>query len=131
MDGKWFARLAAVGLIAVALTATAIEMTRKEEEPETPALGDRDDSRVDPLRAELRRCAVMGEAGARDAGCLRAWAENRQRFLTPGARPTDRQVDRPAAPNTPATPAPTDVLPDNPILKETAPAIAPDASEDQ
>ena len=38
MDGKLLARLGAVVFVAVAITATAIEMTRKEEEPAGQAL---------------------------------------------------------------------------------------------
>ena len=34
MDGKMLARVGAVVFVAVAVTATAIEMTRKEEPPE-------------------------------------------------------------------------------------------------
>lgn len=55
---------------------------------------------VDPLVAEFRRCQALGDAGAHDAGCLAAWAENRRRFLG-----LDR---RPAAPNPQVAPlAPT------------------------
>ena len=50
-----------------------------------------------PLVAEMRRCQLLGEPGAHDAGCLAAWAENRRRFLS-----LDR---RPLAPNPPAAPA--------------------------
>jgi conjugative transfer region protein TrbK len=46
---------------------------------------------ADPLVAEFTRCQALGQDGARDAGCLAAWAENRRRFLG-----VDR---RPAAPN--------------------------------
>ena len=42
---------------------------------------------ADPLLAEMRRCQLLGEAGAHDAGCLAAWAENRRRFLTVDRRP--------------------------------------------
>ena len=54
MDGKMLARLGAVVFVAVAITATAIEMTRKETPPE---MGH---ARViepahDPLREEQRR----------------------------------------------------------------------------
>ena len=51
----------------------------------------------DPLVAEMRRCQLLGEPGAHDAGCLAAWAENRRRFLA-----LDR---RPLAPNPAAAPA--------------------------
>ena len=40
----------------------------------------------DPLAAEFARCQALGEAGAHDAGCLAAWAENRRRFLAPERR---------------------------------------------
>jgi conjugative transfer region protein TrbK len=98
MDGKMLARLGAVVFVAVAVTATAIEMTRKEDEPAGPAAGrDRPSAgrsaarRADPLPG-------LGEAGPRDPACLRAWAENRDRFLAPGARPTERLPDIPPAP---------------------------------
>ncbi|OLP58899.1 conjugal transfer protein TrbK [Xaviernesmea oryzae] len=90
MDGKTFARLGAVVFIGVAITATAIETSRKDEtQMEQPA--ERILTRpADPLRAELIRCQLLGEGGSRDAACLRAWAENRRRFLAPGARPMER-----------------------------------------
>lgn len=36
---------------------------------------------VDPLRARLRTCRQAGQAAASDPECLRAWDENRRRFL--------------------------------------------------
>jgi conjugative transfer region protein TrbK len=36
---------------------------------------------TDPLRAGQRRCQQLGQAAANDAGCLRVWAETRDRFL--------------------------------------------------
>lgn len=33
MDGKTFARIGAIIFVAVAITATAVELTRKEEAP--------------------------------------------------------------------------------------------------
>ncbi len=42
---------------------------------------------ADPLLAEMRRCQLLGEPGAHDAGCLAAWAENRRRFLEVDRRP--------------------------------------------
>ena len=39
---------------------------------------------------ELFRCQALGQGGASDPDCLRAWAENRRRFLAPGARPEAR-----------------------------------------
>lgn len=127
MDGKMLARLGAVVFVAVAVTATAIELSRKEEEPTVRDLSRAATAPVDPLREELLRCQLLGESGPRDAACLRAWAENRQRFLAPGARPVERLPEAPPAlrPSRNTT-APAE---DDPIRKETAPAIAPQAGE--
>lgn len=80
MDGKMLARLGAIVFVAFAITATAIEMTRKEEAPErspAPVL----EPASDPLREGQRRCQRLGEAAASNAECLRIWAETRDRFL--------------------------------------------------
>jgi conjugative transfer region protein TrbK len=89
VDSKTLARSGASVFVAVAITATAIEMSRKEEAPGEPVLGEPIPASADPLRAALRRCSAMGEAGGSDDACLRAWAENRRRFLGDGARPAD------------------------------------------
>ncbi|MBN9579877.1 MULTISPECIES: putative entry exclusion protein TrbK-alt [unclassified Rhizobium] len=102
MDGKMFARLGAVVFVAVAITATAIEMTRKEEPAESWASSRPNTTPPDPLRDELFRCQALGEAGPRDPACLRAWAENRRRFLAPDARPAERLPDPAPAPHPPA-----------------------------
>ncbi|ESX29190.1 MULTISPECIES: putative entry exclusion protein TrbK-alt [unclassified Mesorhizobium] len=81
MDGKIFARIGAVVFIAIALTVTAIEMSSKDDEPEALATRDRFIAPQDPLASELRRCSGIGEAGPRDPGCLKAWADSRRRFL--------------------------------------------------
>ncbi len=81
MDGKLLARLGAIVFVAVAITATAIEMTRKEEEAPVQALRPSEDTPADPLRQAQRRCQLLGEAAARDTECLRTWAETRDRFL--------------------------------------------------
>ncbi|MBZ9845196.1 MULTISPECIES: putative entry exclusion protein TrbK-alt [unclassified Mesorhizobium] len=81
MDGKTLARIVAVVFVAVAMTATALEMSRKEDKsvgegPHIPAA-----SAPHPLRDGLRRCQALGEAALRDEGCARLWAEQRDRFL--------------------------------------------------
>lgn len=91
MEGKVLARIAAIVFVAVAITATVIEMTR--EDVSIPAPSTRSlQPPADPLREGQRRCQRLGEAGANDAECLRVWAETRDRFL--GRAPA------------PATPAP-------------------------
>ncbi len=89
MDGKVLARIGAVVFVAIAITATVIDMTRQEEPPRVstaPAL----QPPTDPLRATLRQCQQLGEAASNEADCLSAWAQSRDRFL---GRPTT-----PAAP---------------------------------
>ncbi len=127
MDGKMLARLGAVVFVAVAITATAIEMSRKEEAPEPWASGRTTQAQADPLRDELIRCQTLGEAGPRDPACLRAWAENRNRFLAPGARPAERLTEPPRSPrDTPA--APTGRT-DQPALEPSAPTAPPQLDE--
>ncbi|MYZ46147.1 putative entry exclusion protein TrbK-alt [Propylenella binzhouense] len=96
MDGNMLARLGAVAFVAVAITATVVELTRKEEQPEMEPARPAQTNAVDPLNAELFRCQSLGEAGPRDPACLRAWAESRRRFLTPGTGNTiaDREQSR-------------------------------------
>jgi len=121
MDGKMLARLGAVVFVAIAVTATAIELTRKEDEPAGWSAARVENSQPDPLRIELIRCQRLGEAGPRDAACLRAWAENRERFLAPGARPMERLPDAAAAPRPQPDSDAQNTTPDNPTPKETAP----------
>lgn len=81
MDGKTFARLVAVIFVAIAVTAAALEMTRKQESPAGMAAAVPAPSAPDPLRKSLRRCQGLGEAALRDDDCMRLWAEQRDRFL--------------------------------------------------
>ena len=111
MDGKTLARLGAVVFVAIAVTATAIEMTRKDDRQNSPTAQTRTVMDRDPLGAELARCSAMGEAGPRDPSCLRAWAESRQRFLgkpAPATAPSGRAT---LFPNTPADTAPGSAAP--------------------
>lgn len=80
MDGKALARVGTVVFVAIAITATVIEMTRKDGSERglgAPATSVKDD----PLREDLRRCQLLGEAAASDPECLATWAQNRDRFL--------------------------------------------------
>jgi len=91
MDSKLFARIGAVIFVALAMTITAIEMScAPEPAREAPAVVADQSSTTDPLLIELRRCQSLGQAGASNPDCLRAWAENRRRFLAPGARSSAR-----------------------------------------
>jgi conjugative transfer region protein TrbK len=116
MDGKTLARVGAIVFVAVAITATAIEMNRKDVSTDVLATQGRPVTTSDPLAAELLRCSEIGEAGTRDPNCLKAWAENRRRFL---GRPAPVSSSSPVAPTTmfPSAPASAD-----PIHKDSAPA---------
>jgi conjugative transfer region protein TrbK len=105
MDGKSLARVGAVVFVAVAITATAIEVNRKDEPAESRASSRQVTVAEDPLRGELLRCQALGEDGPRDPACLRAWEENRSRFLAPGARPAERLPKQQPAPLPTPTPA--------------------------
>lgn len=100
MDGSAPKKLIALILIGVILAAAAAWMATQERLPQSAAGTPDNASASDPLRAEFARCQGLGEAGAHDAACLAAWAENRRRFLAP-----DR---RPAAPNPAVTPTPAE-----------------------
>lgn len=119
MDGKTLTRIGAVIFVALAITATAIEMTRTPEEPEVRILRPDLDAQTAPSRPMLRRCRDMGEAATRDPACLKAWAQNRDRFL----KQETKASDAPGAPTTlfPSAPDPAD----DPIRKEAMPAAAP------
>ena len=94
MDTKLFARIGAVIFIAIAITMTAIELSRGPDAGRDARRAERPAAvAADPLLAELQRCQMLGQGGATDQSCLRAWAENRRRFLTPGARPAARISD--------------------------------------
>lgn len=127
MDGKMLARLGAVVFVAVAITATAIEMNRKEEVREAWPSDRTTQAQGDPLRDEMIRCQVLGEAGPRDPACLRTWAENRNRFLAPGARPTERLPDIPPAPRN--TLIPQSDRTDQPAFEPAAPIAPPQLDE--
>lgn len=94
MDTKLFARIGAGAFVAVALTMTVLDM---REEPRVPSPGITTvfDPDRDPLPAQLKACAAMGELALSTPDCRAAWAEKRRRFL--GGETTASPSD-PAAP---------------------------------
>ena len=80
MDGKMLARIGAITFVAVALTVTAIELTRKDDAPTSSPMPQHRPA-TNPLRDAQRRCQQLGLAAANDTECLRVWAETRDRFL--------------------------------------------------
>jgi conjugative transfer region protein TrbK len=86
MQTKWFVRAGAGLFVAIVATVSVLEMGQGSRQP-PPSRGDASAAiGTDPLRTELLHCQAIGQAGASDASCLRAWAANRRRFLAPGAR---------------------------------------------
>jgi conjugative transfer region protein TrbK len=75
------ARIAAIAFVMLAIAVTAVQIKHGDQKPVAPSSSSTVIVDGDPLRVELSRCQLLGEAGAHDAGCLRAWAENSRRFL--------------------------------------------------
>lgn len=120
MDGKIFARVGAIGFVTLAITATAIELSRKDEPPLYRSVAAATETGVDPLKPELRRCQQLGEAGTRDPACLQAWADNRDRFLKPSqALQPQPAPQAPGPQGQPQNPPPAR----DPAVDETAPTI--------
>ena len=98
---KSLARIAAATISGIAVTMTLIQM-QKLAPPKTEIITVAvEESDVDPVRTELRRCQNLGMSGADDARCLRAWAEMRSRFFrsSVSANPALREDIAPPAPN--------------------------------
>ena len=87
MQTKTIVRIGAVAFVAVALTVSALQLRMSSGPVEPDRAAARLAAGADPLWPELVRCQAIGAAGATDRDCLRAWAENRRRFLAPGSRP--------------------------------------------
>ena len=92
METKTIARIGAAAFVGVVLTVTALQMRATPPSADTEIIM-LDEEGVDPLAAELRRCQSLGAAGANDALCLRAWAENRSRFFMSDAQASEQLVD--------------------------------------
>ncbi|MBN8890752.1 MAG: conjugal transfer protein TrbK [Rhodospirillales bacterium 70-18] len=126
MDGKILARIGAVGFVTLAITATAIELSRKDEPPLYRSVAATTETTTDPLKAELRRCQQLGEAGTRDPACLQAWSDNRNRFLKP-SQPLQIQP-APQAPGPQGTPQNTPAARE-PAVNKPGPAINSHSNE--
>jgi conjugative transfer region protein TrbK len=91
MDPKIIARAAAVILLAAAVLACALELTRQGRtlESSLPAAHDN----IDLLADELARCRALGAEAAHDAACKAVWVQNRARFLAPSPPHQDRSIE--------------------------------------
>ena len=106
MDTRLFARIGAIGFVAVALTMTALQL---REEPrivpvEVTTVFEPDG---DPLPLQLRACAEMGNLALSSPDCRAAWAEKRRRFLGLESKTDSATADASAAPAPSSKPQPT------------------------
>ena len=85
MHTRTVVRLGAVAFVAIAITVSVIEARMSPVRVGHDLTVVSGAGSADPLRAEMMRCQLLGAAGATDHDCLRAWAENRRRFLTRGS----------------------------------------------
>ena len=87
-SAQTWARVAALGLIALAVLVTAWSLRHPTSRALALPLGTPTaiGPIADPLVGQLYRC----QARAADPACLAAWAENRRRFLAPDARPEEK-----------------------------------------
>ncbi len=105
MDGKLLARIGAAAFVGIALTMTLVQM-REESAPRpkpTPSVWMPDG---DPLPAQLRACAQMGEAALSSPDCRAAWAEKRQRFFNVDHPDAYTEAEPSPAPPAASLPAP-------------------------
>jgi len=95
------ARIVAMAFAVLAVAATVLHVKDGGQKPGALSVSSGADLHDDPLQAELKRCQLLGEAGAQDDRCLRAWAENRRRFLRLPAPPAPSPIETAAKPSPP------------------------------
>ncbi|HQV03503.1 MULTISPECIES: putative entry exclusion protein TrbK-alt [unclassified Novosphingobium] len=83
MDTKHFARIGAGAFVAIALTMSVLQLREERPDP-LPEVITVFEPDGDPLPAQLRACAAMGERALSAPDCQAVWAEKRRRFLGQG-----------------------------------------------
>ncbi len=97
MDTKLFARIGAGAFVAVALTLSVLQLREERPEP-LPEVITVFEPDGDPLPAQLRACAAMGELALSSSDCRSAWAEKRRRFLGIESKVAEPVADTDALP---------------------------------
>ncbi|MDK2770338.1 MAG: putative entry exclusion protein TrbK-alt [Sphingomonas sp.] len=97
MDTKLFARIGAGAFVAVALTMSVLQLREEPAPPPTEVISVWEPD-GDPLPAQLRACAAMGELALSAPDCRAAWAEKRRRFLGVEAKAGEPPADAGAPP---------------------------------
>lgn len=97
MGTKLFARIGAGAFVAMALTMSVLGLREEPTVPptETVSVWVPDG---DPLPAQLRVCASMGELALSSPDCRAAWAEKRRRLLGVDSEASDPSADAPLPP---------------------------------
>lgn len=80
MDTKFLARIGAAVFVGIAVAMTLVQM-REEPAARPEAAREVWVPDGDPLPAQLRACAEMGELALSHPDCRAAWAEKRRRFF--------------------------------------------------
>lgn len=80
MDSKLLARTGAAVFVGLAIAMTLVQL-REEPAPPPEAAPTLWVAGGDPLPAQLRACAEMGELALSSPDCHAAWAEKRRRFF--------------------------------------------------
>jgi len=80
MHSKLLARVGAAVFVGIAVAMTLVQM-REEPAARPEAAREVWVPDGDPLPAQLRACAEMGELALSNADCRAAWAEKRRRFF--------------------------------------------------
>lgn len=80
MDTKLLARIGAAVFVGIAVAMTLVQM-REEPAARPEPVREVSVPDGDPLPAQLRACAEMGELALSHPDCRAAWAEKRRRFF--------------------------------------------------
>jgi len=106
MDGKFLARIGAAVFVGLAIAMTLVQMREEPAARPEPArevwVPD-----GDPLPAQLRACAEMGELALSHPDCRAAWAEKRRRFFGDRHTPANPGIEDHMPPPVAGLPAPT------------------------
>ena len=83
MSGSLAFRLGAIALASLAVVVAALQARRGPTPGPGPAAAPPAAAVASPAVPDpaLARCQALGAAGAQDAACLKAWADERHRFL--------------------------------------------------
>lgn len=106
MDTKLFARIGAGAFVAIALTMSVLQLREERHEP-LPEVITVFEPDGDPLPAQLRACAAMGELALSSPDCRAAWAQKRRRFLEQEGEASEGASEPAVDPNAASTPAPS------------------------